>query len=417
MKYFLNLLIITIFFSCNTYQSQETNTQDSTSHQDSISPDTKPNITFGYDVDFLKKYDSSTIILANGDAQIIVSPKFQGRVMTATTEGLRGISFGWLNYDLIQSGQFVPQINAFGGADRFWLGPEGGQYAIFFKKGDTFDIEHWQTPAPIDTETFELVSQDSSSVKMQKVMRLINYSGTVFDLKVDRTIRLLDRMTIENLVGKDTINQVQCVAYQSDNRVTNIGKNAWTKDKGLLSIWILGMYNASPQNTVVIPIISGNNSQLGVKVNDDYFGKIPLDRLMVSNNIVFFKADAKLRSKIGISPQRSKDVIGSYDAEKQTLTIVKFTFNPTNTDYVNSQWKIQENPYAGDVSNSYNDSNDLGNFYELETSSPALALKPNESKPHIHTTLHFTGDKKTLDKIARKFLEVGIEEINTIFGK
>ena len=33
----------------------------------------------------------------------------------------------------------------------------------------------------------------------------------------------------------------------------------------------------------------------------------------------------------------------------------------------------------------------LGPFYELETSSPALALAPGESAEHVHRTLHFLG--------------------------
>ena len=40
-------------------------------------------------------------------------------------------------------------MNAFGGEDRLWLGPEGGQYSIFFRAGDPFDLEHWQTPPPL----------------------------------------------------------------------------------------------------------------------------------------------------------------------------------------------------------------------------------------------------------------------------
>ena len=32
-------------------------------------------------------------------------------------------------------------MNGFGGEDRFWLGPEGGQFSIFFKKDDPFDLE------------------------------------------------------------------------------------------------------------------------------------------------------------------------------------------------------------------------------------------------------------------------------------
>jgi PBP1b-binding outer membrane lipoprotein LpoB len=39
--------------------------------------------SFGYDLAFLKKHDS-VIVLANGDAQLIVSAKYQAKVFTFT---------------------------------------------------------------------------------------------------------------------------------------------------------------------------------------------------------------------------------------------------------------------------------------------------------------------------------------------
>ena len=41
-------------------------------------------------------------------------------------------------------------MNVFGGEDRFWLGPEGGQFALYFKARDPFDFDHWQVPAAFD---------------------------------------------------------------------------------------------------------------------------------------------------------------------------------------------------------------------------------------------------------------------------
>jgi hypothetical protein len=411
---FVFLMIIALFACDNARTGDKNNSSQDSLTMNEITQ-TKTANNFGADLDFLKKHDSTALLLANGNAQIIVSPLFQGRIMTATANGLEGNSIGWLNYDLIKSGKLVPHINAFGGADRFWLGPEGGQYALFFKKGQPFDVANWQTPAPIDSESFDLVSKDESSVKMQKQMQLTNYLGTQFDLKVERTTRLLEKSEIEKLLGNESLDKVAFVAYQSENQITNTGKQAWTKEKGLLSIWILGMFNASPSNTVVIPIVKGEDSNLGIKVNDDYFGKLSAERLVAKESAVFFKADGNLRSKIGISPQRSKDIMGSYDNDKQLLTIVKFTFDPQAKDYINSQWVIQEEPYSGDITNSYNDDQKLGNLYELETSSPAKALKPNENILHTHSTFHFTGDKTSLDAIAKKLLGVGIEEIANVF--
>jgi hypothetical protein len=82
-------------------------------------------------------------------------------------------------------------------------------------------------------------------------------------------------------------------------------------------------------------------------------------------------------------------------------------------------WKIQDDPFAGDVANSYNDgppepgAKPLGPFYELESSSPAAALAPGKSLEHVHRTIHLVGDEKSLDAIAKKTLGVSLKDITT----
>jgi hypothetical protein len=58
----------------------------------------------------------------------------------------------------------------------------------------------------------------------------------------------------------------------------------------------------------------------------------------------------------------------------------------------------------------------MGPFYELETSSPAEALKPGESITHSQITIHLTGNKNLLTKAAIKSLGVSLEEIETVFN-
>jgi hypothetical protein len=67
------------------------------------------------------------------------------------------------------------------------------------------------------------------------------------------------------------------VGYESTNMVKNKTGEDWKKETGLLSIWMLGMYNPSPEVTMIIPYKKGVRSDYIVK--DDYFGKIPEDRL------------------------------------------------------------------------------------------------------------------------------------------
>jgi hypothetical protein len=310
-------------------------------------------------------------------------------------------------------------MNAFGGEDRFWMGPEGGQFSIFFAPGTKFEFSDWQTPAIFDTLPFAVAKQSRNQATFGADFGLTNYSGTKFAVKVKRTVRLLATSAAWKKLGMRATPDVSLVAYETDNKITNAGKNPWKKETGLLSIWILGMFNPSDSATVVVPIHPGPESELGVKVTSDYFGSIPPERLVVKEDVVFLCADGKFRSKIGISPKRSKAVLGSYDAANKVLTIVQFSQPEGVTDYVNSLWKLQDNPYGGDAANSYNDgpatpgAKPLGPFYELESSSPAAALAPGKSLSHVHRTLHLSGPEAALDAVARATLGVSLDTIKT----
>ena len=374
--------------------------------------------SFGDDLAFLKKHKQVVVLSdSSGAMQVAVVPDYQCRIMTSSAGGLKGTSFGWVNRKLIASGKAQQHINVFGGEDRFWIGPEGGQFSVFFAKGSSFDLDHWFTPPSIDTEPFELLSKQQDRVQCRREIQLTNYSGTRFKLEVDREVHLLTVKEIENHLGTTLCPRLHAVGFESVNSIKNSGDVSWKKETGLLSIWILGMFNASPSTTIAIPFRKGPESDLGPLVNDAYFGKVPSDRLVVKDSLMFFAADANYRSKIGVSPRRCKSVLGSYDAVNHVLTVVQYTLPENAIDYVNSMWKIQDDPFGGDVVNSYNDGPSapgkpqLGRFYELETSSPALALKPQEGVTHVQRTIHIQGDEENLDDIARTVLGVSIEDI------
>lgn len=378
--------------------------------------------TFSKDLELLKKYTDVVVLSdTSGKAQVAVAPAWQGRVMTSTADGLDGSSFGWLNQELITSGKKLPHMNAYGGEDRFWMGPEGGQFALYFDKGVPFDYDHWQVPAFIDTEPFDVVTKNKDSVSFRRQTILTNYSGTKLDVLVDRIVRMLSREQVAGLLGVSVPQKLKMVAYESENKITNVGDRPWQKETGAPSIWMLSMFAPSTRTTIVIPFNSGPESELGPKVNDTYFGKVPAERLIVKDNVLFFSGDGTFRSKIGLPPRRAKSLLGSYDAVNQVLTIIQYNKPAGVTDYVNSMWEIQKQPYAGDVVNSYNDgpaqpgAKAMGPFYEMETSSPAAVLKPSESITHINHIIHLQGSEDQLDKIATATLGVTLKEIKSAF--
>jgi len=360
-----------------------------------------------------------TVVLQDpvSGAKVAVVPAWQGRVMTSTFGGTEIRSLGWINRGLIESGQLQPHINAFGGEDRFWIGPEGGQFGIFFPPGVPFDFGHWQTPPALDTEPFELVRKDAVSAEFARTVSITNYSGTPFYLGINRKIRLLDRDRVESLLGIPVDGQLKMVAFESVNEVRNNGSRPWEVESGLLSVWILGMYPPSPSTTVIVPFQGKvTDASLGVAVNDDYFGKVPADRLIVRDGVAFFRADGLYRSKIGFSPARAKPVLGSWDREHRVLTLVQYERPSGPARYVNSKWEMQADPYSGDVVNSYNDGppgpglKPMGPFYELETSSPGAELGAGERLVHTHRTIHLTGDPELLAAIASKVLGIDLKE-------
>jgi hypothetical protein len=373
---------------------------------------------YGFNRDFLKKH-TTIIELKNANSAIAVAPSWQARVMTSTAEGDSGYSFGWINSDLIASGRLVSHINPFGGEERLWLGPEGGQFSIFFSKGKSFIYDNWQTPSFLDTYPFQLISSTDSSALFGNDIITENQSGTSFKFRIEREIALLSEKEINKLISTD-VNGLKCIAYRSDNKIINRGTNAWKKETGLLSVWMLGMFNPSPAIVIAIPVKPGEEKLIGPKVNDTYFGKISKDRLKITGNHIFFKADGKSRGKIGIPPLRATGVMGSYDSDNKILTLLICRLPEEKKDYVNSSWQIQENPFSGDALNAYNDGplengSQMGPFYELETSSPAADLKPGESLSHIQFTLHLTGDPDKLDEVSRKVLGVSLHEISSAF--
>lgn len=373
--------------------------------------------TYGYDAKYLADKGVRTVELKSGDARVMVVPQWQGRVMTSTTGGDCGTSYGWINYRFIDSGEVSSFFNPFGGEERFWIGPEGGPNSWYFKKGAEQVYENWLVPAGIDTEAYDIESQNGSEVVFTKKLHWVNASDYEFDIDVRRTVALVGDRELSELLGIEIPSGVRALAYKTVNTLTNGGLNAWTKETGLPSVWLLGSFNPTPTTTVFIPY---NKDFEGRIINDEYFGKVPSDRLVLDDGMVYFRIDGEYRSKIGLPDGSAKDLCGSYDHEKKILNILKYTVPEGEKDYVNGQWGPQENPFGGDVINSYNDGPTetgyvMGPFYEIETSSPGAALAPGQSLTHTQYTIHFEGDEAALAEIVAKVFGTSLDKIAGMF--
>jgi hypothetical protein len=373
--------------------------------------------TYAQDLALLKSA-TDVIELTSGDARVVVTPEYQGRVMTSTLAGDEGASFGWLNADFVGTGKTDELFNNYGGEDRFWLGPEAGQFGLWFDNGEPFDLDHWKTPAGFNEGAFTVAARNDESVAMTANFSVTNYSGHRFDCGVKRTVTQLSDAKIASLAGGD-ITGLSAVGFETANELVNAGDAAWTRETGLLSIWILGQYKPLPNGKVIAPYVPGDEADLGPAAMTDYFCELPAERGQFVDDCLLFACDGKFRSKIGISPRRTKDVVGSYDPDAGVLTIVRFNLpcDATELPYVNSLWQLQDDPFGGDVINSYNDgeatpgAGQLGPFYEIETSSPAAEVAPGGSVTHVSATMHLSGDRAKLAEVARAVFGIDLAKI------
>ncbi|CAN5919040.1 hypothetical protein BH24BAC1_BH24BAC1_39740 [soil metagenome] len=373
--------------------------------------------TFGYDLDFLRARDSVYVLKnESGKAQVLVSAKYQGKVFTSTANGREGKSFGWINYPAFEA-QENRHMNAYGGENRLWLGPEGGKFSLFFQPGSAMEFENWETPPAIDTESWQVLSSDERHVSLQKETTLVNYSGTELKARIKRDIRILENAEIEKMLSVQLAGgNGQAVGFTTDNALTNTGEKAWTEASGAPCIWILDMFNPSPSTTVVVPYNQKASSKIATT---DYFGEIPEDRISYREGFLLFKADGRSRGKLGLRPDRAKPLAGSYDAANNILTITTFDVDQ-EAIYLNQEWRMDKNPLVGDAVNAYNDGpladgSQMGPFYEIESVSPAAFLQPGQTLTHQHNVFHFTGEKTALDQIAQSVLGISLDKIQSSF--
>jgi len=380
--------------------------------------------------DFLASH-TRVVELAEGSARVAVCPEWQGRVMTSTCGGPDGPSFGFIHREFIEAGKPDERFNNYGGEERLWLAPEGGQFSLWFAPGKQQVFDNWFTQPALNEGAWEVVSAaDEPGCTMRRRMQLRNASDTRFDLEVTRTVRLLGAEGYEELFGHSAAeilqrDNVEEVGYETINQVANRGPDM-DADKGLVSVWILGMLNAGPRTVVIVPYRPGPESELGPVVQSDYFGSVPPERLKTLSEAVLFRADGRYRSKIGTSQRRARNVLGSIDFEAGVLTLVHFTMpdDPTAHCYLNNLWELPlAEPYVGDVANSYNDGpnesgSQLGAFYEIESLSPAEELKTGESFEHRHRTVHVRAPLEVLDELAQAALGISLDKVRqAMFGQ
>ncbi len=171
-------------------------------------------MTYGDTVSFLAKH-TKVVELTDGDARVAICPEWQGRVMTSTCGGPNGQSFGFVNDEFINAGKPNLHFNNYGGEERLWLSPEGGQFSLWFapgKLGKEQNLDNWFTPPALNAGAWAWRFRESAPPPsgstigtkmppMKVAMKLKNTSGTDFHLDVSRRVHILAKDDIKQILG------------------------------------------------------------------------------------------------------------------------------------------------------------------------------------------------------------------------
>jgi len=369
-------------------------------------------VSFDRIVEAVGKQDA-IVFEGEGGSKVLVSPRYQGRIMTTRVGKVESV--GFVSTDEIAEGEVHESFNNFGGQDRFWLGPEAGQFGIYFPAGVELKRDLWKVPPDFNRGPFTVVEKTPRKARFAREMSVTNYTGTRFKAKVEREVGLIPSERLKDELKVALPRGVSYAGSYSDNSLANAGDRRWDKETGLINIWILGQFAPGSRAVIIAPFKPGD----GPAYRDEmYFGKVPADRLKLLGNAVLFRADARKEGKFGMPQARTSGVAGSFDFEKNLLVVVKFDVPTDPALYGNSAWvKVQPDPYSGDLFQTYNSDASSGKppgryaFFELESVSPSRELAPGESVRHRQATFCFQGDYQALNGLAREVLGVDLDDV------
>ena len=339
--------------------------------------------------------------------KVLVAPSLVGRVMGTTLAGDRGEILGWINVPAIEKGMVDPVFNNFGGEERFWFAPEGGQFGLNLG-GHVSGWQYYQVQDAFNTQPFRVLKAETNLLTMSSRMKLINARRARFDFEVTRTVRILDDCPYT--LGYD--NKVDFVGFETVNISRHAAKTPVPRAHGALAMFCLTQFLAHPRLVIIVPFRPGSARLLGPPVRKDYWkdfcahGALPRHRYHIDKCFALMKGDGKLRGKFGVGRRRAVPRLASLDLDTNELIIVDCDFYP-ELEYVGSYWRRMQNPYDGDaLSVSYEGPDDAGRSgqsYELETLSPALLLQPGQALSHRNRIYHLFGPAAAINQICRRY--------------
>ena len=237
----------------------------------------------------------------------------------------------------------------YGGEDRFWLGPEGGQYGLYFPPGKPFVFDNWQTPARhARRRVGRRRSARPGAVTFARTHGGDQLRGHALRRRrraqgVAAFGRRRDEARSASPCRRRQVGRLRDVEHDHEQGQRRRGRRRRGLAQRVDPRHVRARRRAPTSSCPSKPERRrARSSTIATSARC-----LPIASRDEATGFLRVQVRRKYRSKIGLGPARAKPVLGSYSDESRLLTIVLYTKPEGATRYVNSMWEIQKEPYGG----------------------------------------------------------------------
>lgn len=326
---------------------------------------------------------------APGQGALLVLP-FGGRVLGLFTDAPASDNFLWTNPRLAEAHSARTLLTAPGwahtGGDRIWISPEVETHV-----GDLADP--WGTfavAAPVDPGQYAATHRGDSITLYTPARVKFHRSQVEVPLRIDRTLRLIPNPLPPEL-------QSTGLAYAGYEQAATLRLDE-PAGAPPVSLWSLLVLPVS--GWMIVP----TRGQVAAR---DYFEPTGPNRLVSTPEAVHFRIDGQEQHKIALRASELRGGAGYWrtiNPQRRTLVVRRWPIDPRAT-YADTPWEARGEP--GYAFQSYNGSEWLGAFGELEYHTPAIGGASGASLLTDTSQLFaFSGRPEQIDPIARALLDI-----------
>lgn len=369
------------------------------------------------DLRYLKRFTNVVLLEAASGARVVVAPDYQARVMTSSPHR-DGPSLGWINRAFLGANTSGTAYDNYGGEERLWFGPQGGPSGFFQPAAGDARSPAWQVPDGLQAAGWSVSGHGASFVTLECLLTLTNRQRNRFAMRVEREIRLLSASKLEGLLGTALPAELGWVAYESNNRITNIGDSAWDPGSQSLHPWLLGTFPASREACafLISQRPAGVSPVAPQAAGAELVSEAETGGTADVDSLPRLRCDGERAARIQLACDKALGWAASYAPHQRRLTLLGIRWEAP----VPAGPRGSSPPAPCDAGwlAASNGGRDPGEglcpagVYELEASAPLLALAPGETTEARRTAVHLVGDARGLSAAAGPSLGFDLQRLS-----